>query len=204
MQTELTTSTPSEEMAVLTSTPATPASIVVLTSVDGVLRHRQTGSCADARAALDLLGARNVPVVLVSEGAPEAVLALQRELGLSHPFISGNGALLHVPRGYFTDLDDVRGVTDPWHVIHFDARDPARALRLVVSLFQMAGEEVLTVGLGATWEDRVLLATVDVPVIVRCDELDQARLQRRIPNAYLTTAAGPAGWAEAILGSVPA
>jgi predicted mannosyl-3-phosphoglycerate phosphatase (HAD superfamily) len=178
--------------------------MVVFTSIDGALRQHGSGSCTDARAAVDLLTGHGVPVVLVGRGRPEEAMALQRELGLKHPFISGNGEALHVPRGYFPELDEVRGGDDEWHILHFADGDPRRALRLAVSLYQMEQDDELTVGLGADWDDRILLGAVDVPVIVRCDSMDQSRLRRRIPNAYLTNAAGPAGWAEAILGSVAA
>jgi hypothetical protein len=63
---------------------------------------------------------------------------------------------------------------------------------------------VLIVGLGEDWTDRVLLRAVDVPVVVRNGGVDQRRLLKRVPAAYLTHAAGPAGWSEAILGSVAA
>ncbi len=83
-------------------------------------------------------------------------------------------------------------------------QDPAHATRLLISLYRLHGDSVLVVGLGDDWADRVLLRAVDVPVVVRNVGIDQRRLLKRLPAAYLTHAAGPAGWSEAILGSVAA
>src|SRR5438046_368848 len=50
---------------------ASSGRLVILTDVDGVLCDPGTCSVADARAALEVLGARNVPVVLCSERSAE-------------------------------------------------------------------------------------------------------------------------------------
>jgi hypothetical protein len=57
------------------------------------------------------------------------------------------------------------------------------------------------IGLGDEWSDRFLLFEVDVPIIVRNDAVDQTRLVEVMPRAFVTRETGPAGWAEAILGS---
>jgi hypothetical protein len=58
------------------------------------------------------------------------------------------------------------------------------------------------VALADSAQHRVLLHEADVRVIVRNDIPGQEALLREMPSAYRTTAAGPAGWSEAILGSV--
>jgi mannosyl-3-phosphoglycerate phosphatase len=83
-------------------------------------------------------------------------------------------------------------------------QDPAHAIRLLMSLYRLAGDGVVVVGLGDDWTDRILLREVDVPVVVRNPAVDQRRLLRKVPAAYLTTARGPAGWSEAIVGSIVA
>lgn len=180
--------------------PPVPASMVVFSTVDGAIRNRQ-GSCADVRVALDLLTARGVPVVLMSQDGPEEVQDVQRALGLHHPFIAGGGSSLYIPRGYFPELDGLTAGDEEWEVFGFGVRDPARAVRLLASLFSVKGEEILTIGFACDWSDRALLAAVDVPIVVRSGSLDQERLVRRVPGAYLTDALGPAGWSEAVLGS---
>ena len=182
----------------------TSPSLVVFTSVDGALRRGADGSCAGVRPALDLLAAQGVPVVLASTHSADELLALQTGLGQAHPFICDGGATMHVPNGYFADLQDLWPQDETWHVVPLGAPDVGRAVRLLVSLFQVSGTDILTVGLGCSWNDHLLLEAVNVPIIVRSDSPDQARLQRKIPAAYLTSATGPAGWQEAILGSIPA
>lgn len=181
------------------SVPAT--SIVVFTAIEGSLRHGPGGSCHDARGALNLLMARGIPVVLLSHGDAAQVQDLQRELGLQQPFICDGGASLYIPRGYFEELDGLASGDDTWEIFEFGVRDPARAVRLLSSLYSVRGEDVLTIGFGCDWSDRALLTAVHVPVVVRADTEDQARLLRRVPGAYVTTATGPAGWSEAVLGS---
>jgi predicted mannosyl-3-phosphoglycerate phosphatase (HAD superfamily) len=198
MHTDLTPG-PNGESFVAASSMAT--SIVVFTAVDGVLRHPESGSCAEAREALDLLAARGVPVVLMSHGDAAAVEALQQELGLQYPFICRSGALLYIPRGYFEELDGLTSGDDAWEIFQFGVRDPSRAVRLLASLYSVRGEEILTIGFGCSAEDCGLLTAVHVPIIVRQAGADTTRLQRRVPEAYVTVAAGPAGWNEAVLGS---
>ena len=175
-------------------------SIVVFTAIDGILRGAD-GSCAEARAALELLATRGVPVVLMSGGEPGPVQALQHELGLLQPFICRGGSALYIPRGYFEELDGLSSGNPAWEMFDFGVREPARAVRLLVSLYSVRGEEVMTIGFGCDWADRLLLAAVNVPILVRQEGSDQSRLVRRFPGAYLTSAAGPAGWSEAVLGS---
>jgi predicted mannosyl-3-phosphoglycerate phosphatase (HAD superfamily) len=174
--------------------------MVVFSTVEGAIRTPH-GSCAEVRAALDLLSARGVPVVLMSHTGPEDVQDVQRALRLHHPFIADGGSALYIPRGYFPELDGLTAGDEEWEVFGFGVREPARAVRLLASLFSVKGEEILTIGFACDWSDRALLAAVDVPIVVRSGSPDQERLVRRVPGAYLTEAYGPAGWSEAVLGS---
>ena len=180
--------------------PAT-TSIVVFTAIDGILRHPATGVCSEARDGLEMLASRGVPVVLMSHGEPGPVQDLQEELGFRQPFICERGAALYIPRGYFEELDGLTSGDSAWEIFDFGVPEPARAVRLLTSLFSVRGEDVLTIGFGCDWDDRMLLDAVNVPIVVRQEETDQARLFRRFPAAYVTAAAGPAGWSEAVLGS---
>lgn len=176
------------------------ASIVVFSAIDGAIRDRG-GSCAGVRLALDLLAARGIPVVLTSHGGAREVQDLQIGLGIAHPFICAGGSELHIPRGYFAELDGLTAGDAAWEVFAFGARDPARAVRLLASLYSVKGEDIITIGFACDWADRGLLASVDVPIVVRNGLAEQERLVRRVPGAYVTEACGPAGWSEAVLGS---
>jgi predicted mannosyl-3-phosphoglycerate phosphatase (HAD superfamily) len=183
--------------------PYSVTSLVVFTTVDGTLRHRETGSCAEVRAALGLLASHDVPVVLLSERTADEVRWIQSELGIRHPFIAEGGAALYAPIGCFPELHGLGEVEGDWQVVTFqDVPDPAQAIRLLLSLYRLQAGTIFAIGLGAESRDHVLLREVDVPVIVRSDADDQVRLCRSMPAAYVTRAEGPAGWSEAILGSV--
>jgi predicted mannosyl-3-phosphoglycerate phosphatase (HAD superfamily) len=192
---------PSVEDERYVSVAPAATSLVVFTAIDGILRHPINGTCAEARVGLDLLASRGVPVVLMSHGDPGPVQELQRELGIVQPFICEGGATLYVPRGYFEELDGLTAGDPAWEVFDFGVAEPARAVRLLVSLFSVRGEDVLTIGFGCGWNDRTLLTAVNVPIVVREEGVDQSRLRQRFPAAYVTAAAGPAGWSEAVLGS---
>jgi predicted mannosyl-3-phosphoglycerate phosphatase (HAD superfamily) len=180
---------------------AAMTSIVVFTTVDGVLRHPDTGSSAESQEALQLLAARGVPVVLMSHHDPSVVQDVQRDLGLEYPFICHGGASLYIPRGYFEELDGLTAGDEVWEIFQFGVREPSRAVRLLTSLYSVRGEDILTIGFGAQADDCALLAAVHVPIVVRQRDTDPMRLLRRVPDAYVTVAVGPAGWNEAVLGS---
>lgn len=198
-----TAATPSADVPAAVSRAAA-ASLVVLTTLDGTLRDPRTRSCVRAREALALLAESGIPVVVLAGGQSDEVITLRRELGLRHPFVCEGGAALYVPRGYFPALSGLGEPSDEWDVVRFhQAQDAGQAVRLLISLYKAhADDDVVIVGLGGHWADRALLCEVDVPVIVRNEDVDQGRLARRIPTAYVTKAEGPEGWSEAILGSV--
>jgi predicted mannosyl-3-phosphoglycerate phosphatase (HAD superfamily) len=179
------------------------AAMVVFTAIDGALCDFGTSAWREAQQALALLASRQVPVVLISGRPAAGVLALQQQLGFVQPFICRGGAEVHVPRGYFTDLQDLWPADEAWHVISIGAPEPGRAVRVLTLLFRSGGE-TLTVGLGSTWADRLFLADVDVPIIVAGQRTDEQRLQRHLPGAFVTTAVGCAGWRAVILGLAPA
>jgi predicted mannosyl-3-phosphoglycerate phosphatase (HAD superfamily) len=188
----------------LSAQPPAAPSLVVFTDLDGTLRDPRSHSLDEARVALALLADRRVPVVLFSDAGASEVKALQRELGLQHPFICEGGAALWVPRHYFPELPRLGEPSGKRDVVRFQSPyNSGQAIRLLISLYRACCPgSVVVVGLGDDWADRDMLREVDVPVIVRNDTIDQARLIRKLPAAYVTKAAGPAGWSEAILGSV--
>lgn len=72
------------------------------------------------------------------------------------------------------------------------------ALRLR-RMYEREPEKILiTAGLGDSMNDLPLLAAVDIPIIVRNDQADAARLRRRLPAACVTDRPGPAGWGQAV------
>ena len=191
----------------LSAALATPRTcpLVVVTDVDGTLRDPRTRSLAPADLALSTLSTHGVPVVLTSDGPAAELLALQQALELTHPFICEASTEIHIPTGYFASPDVPRPRARTWEVIELGpCESQVRAIRLLRSLYRSWDDMVILIGLGDDWADRHLLREVDVPIIVRNHEVDQAGLIEMLPYAFVTHAAGPSGWSEAILGSTPA
>ena len=185
-------------------------SVVVVTTVDGTLQDQHIRWYPQARAALDLLAEQGVPVVLWSAADAADAISFQSEAGLRRPLICRAGAELYIANPYFPEPVGPGRDEGPWAIIDgvrplcpiaSAALEPAQASRLVISLYRVYSDDVLIVGVGSEWRDRDLLHEVDVPVVVRRDDRDQARLVRRFPDAYVTHACGPDGWREAILGA---
>jgi predicted mannosyl-3-phosphoglycerate phosphatase (HAD superfamily) len=193
---------PGVRQPTILSQSADASSLVVMTTVDRVLRD-QARSCGCARSALAVLADQGVPVVLIADAPADEMLELLRELELQHPFVCDGGSALYVPRGYFSELTGVADPHNEWDVMEFrSARGPTDAVRLLVALYKSNFDDAVVIGLADCWTDRGVLEQVDVPVIVRNDDAERKRLARRLPAAYVTRASGPAGWSEAILGSV--
>ena len=179
-------------------------SLVIFTAVDGLVTAPAGAASVDAaKHVVELLRTFAVPVVFITDQAPVEMMRTQEAFGVRHPFIAGGGAELYVPKGYFPDVLDTEPDESDWQVLHLQARggDVGDAVRLLMALYRFGDDPVLFVGLGENWKHRALLRAVDVPVIVRNDGVDQMRLLRSIPDAYVTMAAGAAGWTEAILGA---
>jgi predicted mannosyl-3-phosphoglycerate phosphatase (HAD superfamily) len=186
---------------------APSAGVVVITDVDGILRHGDISTLAEARLALDALAGS--PLVLCSGRSAAELRALQREIGIRHPFISDGGAALHIPAGYFCLGADASAeaagtiantADDSYETIDFGVRRLGHAVRLLIALFRTCPVPPLLVGIGFEWRDRVLLREVDIPVVIRDATVDQSALLRNIPNAYLTIACGDNGLAEVVFG----
>ena len=193
-------SSPDRRAAELANPRACP--MVVVTDVDGTLRDPRTHSLAPADLALSTLATHGVPVVLAGTGPAPAIVALQDLLGLVQPFICRDTAEIHIPTGYFADPSLPRPSARTWEVIELGpCESQTRAIRLLRSLYRSWNDRVVLIGLGDEWSDRFLLLEVDVPIIVRNDEVDQARMIEWVPHALVTRESAPAGWAEAIVGT---
>jgi predicted mannosyl-3-phosphoglycerate phosphatase (HAD superfamily) len=174
------------------------ASVVLITDVDGILRHVGIRALAEARPAFEALSGSTL--VLCSRRSAEQLRVIQRELGIRHPFISDGGAALHIPVGYFCRTVASSAV-DGYETIDFGVRRLAHAVRLLVALFRTRPVSPLVVGIGFEWHDRVMLREVDVPVVIRDAAMDQSALLRNVPKAYLTDACGDGGLLEAVFGN---
>jgi hypothetical protein len=175
---------------------APSASVVVITDVDGILRHDDTRTLAEARPLLEELAGS--ALVLCSNRSAKALHAIQRDLGIRQPCISDGGAALHIPQGYFCGTAD--DCTSDFETIDFGVRRLGHAVRLLVALFRACPDPPLVIGIGFEWRDRAMLHEVDIPVVIRDPALDQTGLLRNVPNAYFTAACGDDGLAEVVRG----
>ncbi|HOG28698.1 MAG TPA: HAD-IIB family hydrolase [Vicinamibacterales bacterium] len=77
--------------------------------------------------------------------------------------------------------------------------DKGRAVEVLRGLYRDRIGPVVLAGLGDAMNDLPMLRAVDHPVIVRGTSDDSTvRLLRQVPDARVTQARGPAGWAEAV------
>jgi mannosyl-3-phosphoglycerate phosphatase len=77
--------------------------------------------------------------------------------------------------------------------------DVRRSIQALTSLYRQRFGCVLTVGISAGLTEPSLLREVDIPIVVLDSEVDPARVLRKVPTGRVTSAAGAAGWDEAIL-----
>ena len=179
-------------------------SLVIFTRVEGLLRERTPAASDAACDPLRFLANRDIPLILVSGWGETAILELLNEFSLKQPFICLDGAALHVPRTWLAEpavatapRDDV----EAWEVFRFSPPSVGAAFQLVSAMFLARGyDPLLTVGIGCDLADYSLLTAVDIPIVVRNHSPCQSELLRQLPGVYVTTAAGTAGWSEAVLG----
>lgn len=80
---------------------ATPRRLIIVTDLDGSLLHPRTYSFEEALPALELIGQRDIPLVLCSSKTRAEIEVYRTRLGNGHPFISENGGGIYLPAGYF-------------------------------------------------------------------------------------------------------
>jgi mannosyl-3-phosphoglycerate phosphatase len=76
--------------------------------------------------------------------------------------------------------------------------DKAHCVRLLASHYERVFSRVSTIGLGDGPNDIRFLKAVDIPILLRSPIA--GRLQTLLPRARLSTAEGPLGWNDALLG----
>jgi predicted mannosyl-3-phosphoglycerate phosphatase (HAD superfamily) len=177
--------------------------MVVVTPVS-VFRDRESLELhATVRQAAELLIESDIPIVLVGACGIREPEDIQRELGIVAPFLSGGGATVHVPDGYFSGTRTI-SANKNWEMVTFRSPDfddnPSGGLGVLLETYRTHRSDIVVIGFGVRWSDRFLLRAVDVPVIIRNGHIDQSQLRKTFPDAFVTNSKGPLGWGEAILG----
>ncbi|MGE5305833.1 MAG: HAD-IIB family hydrolase [Alphaproteobacteria bacterium] len=76
-------------------------SLIIVTDLDGTLLDQQTYSYEASLPAIGRLQQRRIPIVFCSSKTAAEIISLQRELGLSEPFICESGGAIYLPPNYF-------------------------------------------------------------------------------------------------------
>ena len=177
--------------------------LVIFSRVEGLLRERTHGASPGARDPLRFLASRGVPLVLVSAWEASEIRQLQDEFAFRQPFLCEDGAALHVPRPWMSGASANPPIEEEpeWEVFRFSPPSITAAFDLVTVMFMARGyDPLLTVGIGCDLADYALLAKVDIPIVVRDQYGRRPDVFDHLPGVYITSAAGAAGWSEAVLG----
>jgi len=75
--------------------------LVIVTDLDGTLLDPVTYEFGPALEALHRVERTGIPLVVCSSKTRAEIEAIQRRLGIAHPFISENGGAIVAPPGYF-------------------------------------------------------------------------------------------------------
>jgi mannosyl-3-phosphoglycerate phosphatase len=104
--------------------------LLIFTDLDGTLLDADSYSFDAAQEALDLLRAREVPLILASSKTRAEIESLRHRLRNHHPFIVENGGAVFLPQGYFGVPPKESVVRDAYQAIELGA--PYAALRSVL------------------------------------------------------------------------
>lgn len=75
--------------------------ILLFSDLDGTLLDSRTYSYEAARPALEAIGRRGIPLVIVTSKTKAEVELWRRRFGNTDPFIVENGGAIYIPSGYF-------------------------------------------------------------------------------------------------------
>jgi len=92
-----------EKMTTNTPQSANIDASLVITDLDGTLLDHHSYSWQAAAPVMDQLKKRNVPIVINTSKTVEEVIALQKDLNITMPFIVENGSALYFPKSFITD-----------------------------------------------------------------------------------------------------
>ncbi len=79
-----------------------PPTRVIFTAVEGALLDPKSQSWSAATEALEEIGRRQVPLILVASGTRAELEPFRAKIGHGYPFITESGGGLFMPDGYFT------------------------------------------------------------------------------------------------------
>jgi mannosyl-3-phosphoglycerate phosphatase len=119
---------------------------IIFSDLDGTLLHPETYSFEAARQALDIIKAREIPLILSSSKTHREVELYRNRLGNDDPFITENGGAVFVPVGYFSSEVSCKGERQGNFIITAMGRPYAAIRRELIALRKRL--EVPVIGFG--------------------------------------------------------
>jgi len=117
-----------------------PQGLVLFTSVDGTLLDDETYTMEAAGSALDLLAARDMPLIFCSSKTFAEQAHLQMRLGIRAPFVFENGSAVAIPQAYFPDGSyNPNGFSGDYDIVLFSNTDTFRVRSVVTRLNRIYG-----------------------------------------------------------------
>jgi mannosyl-3-phosphoglycerate phosphatase len=91
--------------------------IVIFTDLDGTLIDHDTYQFKEARATLELLRQRSIPVIICSSKTRAEIEVCRLRMGLETPFIVENGAAVFVPRNILNPTGEGFVEKETYHAV---------------------------------------------------------------------------------------
>lgn len=107
------------------------AAWVIFTDLDGTLLDLQTYSFHQAEAAVELLHARQIPLIFCSSKTRTEQEFYRGQLKVNTPFIVENGSAIFIPSGYFNFIYPYRKSLPGYHIIELGA--PVAQIRQAIA-----------------------------------------------------------------------
>ncbi|MEW5956661.1 MAG: mannosyl-3-phosphoglycerate phosphatase [Chloroflexota bacterium] len=160
---------------------------VVFTDLDGSLLELDTYSYQLAQPAVELLRARQIPLVFCSSKTRAEQEFYRRKLGVDAPFVVENGSAIFIPQGYFDFTFPRQRSVPGYDVIELGA--PAAAIRQAIA-------EIRT-GLGLACYGYADLPLADISRLTGLDvDAAQRAGRREYSETLLKSDITPAAWRQ--------
>lgn len=105
--------------------------IIIITSLDGILRSRPSHSFVDVALALNLIEAKSIPLIFCSSKTRAEVERYRKQLKITDPFIVEDGGAIFIKKGYFKFHFNYDKSIDDYHVIELGP--PCSTIRIILS-----------------------------------------------------------------------
>lgn len=89
---------------------------IIFTDLDGTLLNHDTYTFDEAHEALSYVKSKKIPLIFTTSKTKKEVEQLQKEVGITDPFIVENGAALFIPSGYHGLKTDTMQSNGRYHV----------------------------------------------------------------------------------------